>query len=96
VSKQTPENLVKREVKDWLTLMGWFHFPILQGLGSYPGIPDIIAVKNGVVLFIECKAPGGQLSEAQRKFRQRIYREGCHYIKAHSFEDIEDYLEWEL
>jgi len=64
----------------------------MQGLGSYRGISDIIAIKNGGVLFIEVKAPGGSLSHHQRRFAKNIKASGGHYILAFSYEDIEDYL----
>jgi len=90
--KQTPENLVKAEVKMWLDAHGFFHFPLTAGLGSYPGLPDRIAVKNGVVLFIEIKAPNGKLSEAQAWFGECIHAEDCYYIVARGYEDIEAYI----
>jgi len=73
------ENDVKKQIKQYLTLMGWFHFHILQGLGSYLGIPDIIAIKNGRVLFLEIKKPGGKLSPGQIIFRDMILSHGGEY-----------------
>ena len=67
--KRTPENMIKKQVKDYLNVRGWYHFPILQQLGSYPGISDIIAIKNGRVLFIEVKSAKGVLSPAQKRFK---------------------------
>ncbi len=90
--KHTPENLVKKEIKDYLDATGWFHFPITQGLGSYKGICDRIAIKQGVVLFIECKAPGGYLTKHQKEFRARIIENGGYYVLAWGYEDIEEYL----
>jgi len=49
------ENDVKKQVKQYLSLKGYFHFHIMQGLGAYRGIPDIIAIKNNRVLFLEIK-----------------------------------------
>ena len=86
---QTPENLVKKQVRDYLRIRGWFVFPVMQGLGSYPGISDLIACKNGRVLFIECKAPGGVLSNYQRRFMQSVVESGCEYIIARGYEDVE-------
>jgi len=90
--KNTPENLVKKEIKDWLSIQNWFHFPILQGLGAYHGIPDIIAVKNGIVLFIEVKSATGRLSESQQDFFRQIAGHGGHYIIARGYKDIELYI----
>jgi hypothetical protein len=38
MKKITPETLIKRDVKRYLALKGWFYFPILQGLGAHKGI----------------------------------------------------------
>ena len=89
--KQTPENLVKEEIKDWLDVYGFFHFPLRAGLGCYPGLPDRIAVKNGVVLFIEIKGPKGKVSDNQERFGEHITIADCHYIVARGYEDIELY-----
>jgi Holliday junction resolvase len=86
--KKTPENLVKSEIKDWLDMRGWFHFSLLQGLGACPGLPDLIAVKNGMVLFIEVKSDKGRLTNAQTAFAGKITGRGGHYIVARGYEDI--------
>lgn len=88
----TPETAVKQEIKDWLNIKGWFNFHILQQLGSYPGSPDRIAVKDGIVLFIEVKSEKGKMSEKQQIFMGDIIEHGGHYIVARGYEDIEDYL----
>ncbi len=91
--KQTPENRVKKVVKDYLKWHGWFVFHILQGLGSYPGIADLIAIKDGRVLFIECKAPNGKLSEKQDSFRSEIWQHGGEYVVVHDLNELTLYLE---
>jgi hypothetical protein len=91
--KQTPENIIKKQIKDYLNVRGWFNFPVLQGLGSHPGIPDRIAIKDGRVLFIEIKSPRGNLSEPQKKFGETIRIHGGHYIVARGFEDIHKAIE---
>jgi len=89
---KTPENLVKQEIRDWLDIKGWYRFHLLQGLGSYPGLPDMIAYKNGVVLFVECKAEGGRQSQKQLDFERKLKEQGCHYVLVYGYEDIEEYL----
>jgi hypothetical protein len=39
---------------------------ILKGLGVYPGVPDVIAIKGGRAYGLELKSPAGRLSPAQR------------------------------
>ena len=82
------ENDIKRQVKDYLSLKGYFHFPILQGLGAKKGIPDIIAIKNNRVLFLEIKRPGGKLSEHQQQFQLDIEGQGGEYYTIKSLDDL--------
>jgi len=88
----TPETNIKNEIKQWLKIHHWFVFPILQGMGAYKGISDLVACRNGIVLFIEVKTLKGKLSEHQQIFRDNIHAKNCHYVVARGFEDIENYL----
>jgi len=73
------ENDIKKQVKQYLSLKGYFHFHIMQGLGAYKGIPDIIAIKNNRVLFLEIKRPGGRQSDYQKQFQANIEGQGGEY-----------------
>jgi hypothetical protein len=89
LQKYISEDDIKNQVKDYLDLKGYFHFPLLAGMGSYKGIPDRIAVKGGQVYFIETKKPiGGKQSDDQIKFQQNIEKEKGKYILVKSLEDI--------
>lgn len=87
------ENDIKRQVKDYLSIKGYFHFHILQGLGAFKGIPDRIAIKDGRVIFLEMKAPGKTQSEHQKKFQNRIEKAGGEYHVISSLEEIMKILE---
>lgn len=82
------ENDIKRQVKDYLNIKGWFNFHILQGLGAYKGIPDRIAIKDGRVLFIEIKKPDGKQSLNQALFQNDIERMGGEYCLVRCLEDL--------
>jgi len=82
------ENDIKCAIKQLLSIKGYFHFPILQGLGAKRGIPDIIAIKNNRVLFLECKRPGGRLSEWQQQFQDDINGQGGEYYVVRCLEDV--------
>ena len=86
--KAISENLIKRQVKDYLDLKGYFHFYLLAGIGAFLGAPDIIAIKNNRVLFLEIKRPGGKQSEHQRKFQLNIEGQGGKYYIVESLEDL--------
>lgn len=52
----TPEGKVKKMVTQMLFKYGiWYFFPAANGLGR-GGIPDIIAIVDGLFVGIECKA----------------------------------------
>ena len=89
--KLTPETLLKRDIKRYLSLTGWFCFPILQGLGAWKGIPDIIACRGGDVLFIEAKSVKGKQSPDQQEFEQRIKEAGCIYLLIRDVTELIDY-----
>ncbi len=86
--------LENRDVRDpiisFLQVHGWFVFKHWQGTSyCYPGIPDIEAIRDGVVVYIECKRPGGKLSSDQKQFRDDWMEHGGRWIKAERLEDVE-------
>lgn len=91
--KLTPETIVKRQIKKYLWYRAWFNFPLLQGLGCYPGVCDRVAIKDGRVLFIEIKAPNGRQSDHQKRFQKYIEMCGGEYILARSVEDVMKIIE---
>jgi len=86
--KLTPETLLKRDVKQVLGHLGWFHFPILQGLGSYPGLCDIITCKQGRILFLELKSKKGKQSPKQKFFQENIENQGFTYLLIRDIDDL--------
>jgi len=82
------ESEIKSQCKEYLQWTGWFTFPILQGLGSYRGICDSIAVKDGRVLFIEYKTERGKQSPYQVEFQKQIESHGGIYWLIHSLDEL--------
>ncbi len=70
------ESEIRAQVKEFLEWQGWFVFYYLQGLGSYPGLPDLQDVKGGRTIYIEIKRPGGRQSAKQKKFQQDLKAAG--------------------
>ncbi len=83
------ETDIRRQIQDYLRIRGWFVFYILQGLGAYKGIPDLIAVKNGRVLFIELKTKTGRQSDHQRKFQSDIEAHGGEYVLCRGVDELQ-------
>jgi len=82
------ESEIRAQVKEFLEWQGWFVFYHLQGLGSYPGLPDLQAVKDGRTIYIEIKRPGGRQSARQKKFQQDLEAAGGQYILVKKIEDF--------
>ena len=83
------ETDIRRQIQDYLRIRGWFVFYILQGLGAYKGIPDLIAVKNGRVLFIELKTARGRQSDYQKQFQADLEAAGGEYVLCRGVDDLQ-------
>jgi hypothetical protein len=65
---QTPEGKVKKKVTDLLKEHGiWYFFPANNGFGR-AGIPDIVAIVDGIFVGIECKADETKKPTALQSF----------------------------
>ena len=83
------EKDIRNQIQDYLRIKGWFVYYNLAGLGSYPGLSDLVAIKNGKVVHIEVKTPTGKLSEYQQKFRDDVEAHGGEYVVARKVEDVQ-------
>lgn len=83
------ENHIKKDVKQYLSYKGWYHFYLLAGMGAYKGSPDIISIKDGRVLFLEIKKPvGGKQSDHQKKFQEDTEEHGGEYYIIRNLDDL--------
>ena len=64
-------------------------FHHLQGLGCYPGLPDLEAVKDGQTVYIEVKTFTGKQRSDQIQFQADVEAHGGTYIVARGIEDVE-------
>jgi hypothetical protein len=69
---------------------------ILKSLGVAPGIPDIIAIKDGRTYGLELKAPGGRLTDTQRAAHEALRAAGAELATADSLDaalrQLQDWL----
>ena len=101
---KTPEREVVKACLEYLELRGVYAYRQNTGAAEYadntgrrrfvrygkPGISDIIGVlPGGRFIAVECKAPGGRLSEHQTEFLKDIERMGGLAVIARSVEDLE-------
>jgi hypothetical protein len=88
------ETDIKNQIKDRLNLKGIFSYPLLQGVGSYKGLPDRVMHYKGNVIYLEIKRPKGKLSEFQWEFQSQCIRDNIDYWVVKSIEDMEATLEF--
>ena len=85
----TPETRIKQQIIQLLKNLNIWNFPIMQGLGCYPGIPDRFACYKGRVFAIEVKSPKGKQSAAQERFQKAWeFHSKQPYILARSVDDV--------
>ena len=88
----TPHSRVERDIIALLTSCGWFafesHSPTARP--AHPGIPDILAVKEGRLLCVEVKVPPDKLSATQVDVIESLHHAGARVIVARSVADVED------
>lgn len=82
---------VLTQVRDYLRAKGFYVMRIHQSLGSQRGISDLIAIKDGRVIFIECKSQHAKSKQSgdQLIFQRKIEEHGGTYVVARSYEDVE-------
>jgi hypothetical protein len=60
----------------------------LRRMGVTPGFPDLMFIGPGRVCWIELKAKGGRLSEAQAAVASHLVAAGHGYLCSDSFDDV--------
>lgn len=83
------EKDITKQIRSILKTFGIFHWKVWQGMGSTPGVPDIVGVlKDGRFLGIEVKTENGVLSDHQSRFIQSINDAGGIAFVARSVDDV--------
>jgi hypothetical protein len=94
VDATTQERYVLKLIRDYLrALPGCYHVRQQQGLGSTPGVPDLIACIRhphgyGRFVAIEVKGARGKATEAQLQHLDAIRRAGGIAVLARSLDDV--------
>jgi hypothetical protein len=88
------ESQVQRQIVDGLRARGAYVFVTHGPMNKpvHPGVSDLVAVFPERVLFIECKAPGGRVSEEQREFLSSMRERGHEAFVADCWDDCVRHL----
>jgi hypothetical protein len=71
------EKDVKQAVKKLLTAHSWNHWPNVANGYGMSGLPDMMAIKDGVFVAIETKFNRGKPTELQKKFLRMVAKSHC-------------------
>jgi Holliday junction resolvase len=86
------EKDLTNQIRSFLKVCGVFHYKQHQGLGSTPGVPDIIGIYDGKFLGIEIKGERGKVSVKQQDFIDCINQHGGIAFIARSVDDVARHL----
>lgn len=93
------EHDLQNKIRLELTKLGWITFRVNVGkvkmwdgryfnTGLPPGFSDLIALKDGKIVFIEVKAEKGKPSKAQLKFIEQMQKKGFSAGIVYSLDDV--------
>lgn len=71
------EKLIVKKIQKRLAAEGYWVLKIHGGQYQRPGIPDILAIKNGLCYWIEVKVPGKGPTKLQEKVIRELRQAGC-------------------
>jgi Holliday junction resolvase len=81
------ESEIQKKIKERLERNGYWVTKLIQTTTN--GIPDIMAIKNGNVIFLEVKTPSGSVSELQKFRLDQLKTFGVFAAVVRSVEDID-------
>ena|SRR3990167_418939 len=93
------ERDIQKSCLDYLRLKGWFAWKnssvgiYRKDTGHYipssnAGSPDILAIKQGQFIGVECKAKYGKLSPKQSEWQQTFKEQGIPYFVVRSLDEL--------
>lgn len=89
------ETVIRKSIMDELKKSGWFVIYFLQmGFGQYKGMSDLLCMRDGQVVFVECKTETGVQSPEQVQFQKDCETHGVRYILARGVNDVKDMLNY--
>lgn len=79
---------ITRQIRDFLKMQNIWHWKHWSGMGSAPGVSDILGCYQGRFMAIEVKRPGRKATDAQRRFIDNVNDAGGIGFVADSIEDV--------
>ena len=83
------ESQLQTKIRKRLESSQWLVVKLIQT--NRNGIPDLMCIKGGRVMFLEIKTPEGVVSELQQHMLDKLNACGCHARVIRSVEEIDVY-----
>jgi len=84
------ESLLQGKIRAYLINEGWFVVKLINT--SKPGMPDLMAIKDGKVVFFEVKTGNGYVSKLQKYIIDCINDNGVTACVVRSVEQVKEVL----
>lgn len=93
----TPEGQIKKDITELLKKSGYYVRALMIGIipgrkNHSKGMPDIVCIKNGRVIWFEVKAKKGKVSEEQETFIFEWVAHGGEVYTVRSVEEVHDII----
>ena len=84
------EKDIEKKACEWAKSQGWLTYKFTSP--NRRSVPDRIFVKQGHVIFIEFKRPGGRLTSGQEREIEKLVDHGAEVHVAYSVEEVQHCL----
>ena len=84
------ESELQTKIKDKLTKAGWLVVKLEKT--SWNGIPDLMCIRKGIVIFLEVKTENGVVAPLQEHRIKTLNAYGCFSRVVRSIDDIDVFI----
>jgi len=81
------ESTIQSKIAKRLRENGWLVVKLIQT--TMNGIPDLMAIRKGNVIFLEVKREGEDATELQKYVMDNLSKAGCFTMVVRSVEDVD-------
>lgn len=102
IPSEVTEHAIQQSIIEWLQYKNWFVWRHNSGMVQtihntmvrmgVAGMPDVFALKDGLLIGVEVKRPGKKATELQEQMLKELENHGGRTIIAHSVEEVEQWI----
>lgn len=83
---------VQRPCIEWLRGQGAYVYNTIGSTYTQRGTPDLLACWQGDLIGVECKLPGEDATDEQKREGAKIVEAGGRFYVVHSLEELKEWL----